>query len=117
MIDTQQIYARLNVTPEQLAAFCRQHRILELFVFGSILRDDFRPDSDIDLLVVFDPNSEIRVSLMDLVGIGYQLEDIFGRKVDLIEKRSIIDSDNWIRRKNILTTAQNIYESGRILSA
>ena len=117
MIDKQQVYARLDVTPEQLAAFCQQHCILELFVFGSILRDDFRSDSDIDLLVVFDPNSKTRISLMDLVGMGYQLEDIVGRKVDLVEKRSIVDSDNWIRRKNILDTAQSIYESGRILSA
>jgi len=117
MTDKQQIYARLNVAPEQLTAFCNQYCILELFVFGSILRDDFCSDSDIDLLVVFDPNSKTCISLMDLVGIAYQLEDMFGRKVDLIEKRSIIDSDNWIRRENILNTAQDIYESGRILSA
>jgi len=117
MTDKQQIYARLNVASEQLTAFCNQYCILELFVFGSILRDDFCSDSDIDLLVVFDPNSKTCISLMDLVGIAYQLEDMFGRKVDLIEKRSIIDSDNWIRRENILNTAQNIYESGRILSA
>jgi len=54
---------------------------------------------------------------MDLVGIEYQLEEMVGRKVDFIEKRSIIDSDNWIRRKNILNTAQVIYESRPILSA
>ena len=63
MIDTQQTYARLNVTPEQLAAFCKQHCILELFVFGSILRDDLRSDSDIDLLVVFNLVERFRAVL------------------------------------------------------
>jgi uncharacterized protein len=116
MMDKQQIYDRLNATPDQLAAFCKQHDILELSLFGSILRDDFHPDSDIDILVVFDPNSQIRLSLMDLVGMEYQLEDMFGREVDLLEKRSIVDSHNWIRRKNILNTAQVIYGSERILS-
>ncbi|NJO42553.1 MAG: DNA polymerase subunit beta [Cyanobacteria bacterium CRU_2_1] len=117
MIDKKKIYDRLNVTPEQLAAFCKQHHILELSLFGSILRDDFRPDSDIDILVVFNSDSKFRISLMDLVGMEYQLEDMFGREVDLIEKRSVVDSHNWIRRKNILNTAQLIYESRRILPA
>jgi len=54
MIDEKTIYERLNLTPEHLADFCKQHHILELSLFGSILRDAFRPDSDIDMLVVFD---------------------------------------------------------------
>ncbi|OJJ24917.1 DNA polymerase subunit beta [Roseofilum reptotaenium AO1-A] len=106
---------RLGITPKQLADFCPQWGIVELSVFGSILREDFKPDSDIDLLVVFDPNFRSRMSLMDLVKIQYQLEDGLGRQVDLIEKSSVIESDNWIRRQNILSTAQVIYESGRIL--
>jgi predicted nucleotidyltransferase len=111
------IYQRLNLTPEQLANFCQQHHILELSLFGSILREDFRLDSDIDMLVIFDHKANPNLSLMDLVGIEYQLEDMVKRKVDLIEKRSIIDSDNWIRRNNILNTAQIIYESRPVLSA
>lgn len=121
MIDNKKIYDRLNVTPEQLANFCQQHHILELAIFGSVLRDDFRVDSDIDILVVFDRDSKPHLSLMDLVSMEYQLEDMVEREVDLIEKRSVIDSHNWIRRKNILNTAQVIYESdqktGQILSA
>lgn len=117
MIDKTTIYKRLNLTPEQLANFCKQHHILELSLFGSILRDDFKADSDIDLLMVFDRSANPHLSLMDLVGMEYQLEDMVGRKVDLIEKRSIVDSDNWIRRQNILNTAQTIYESRPILSA
>jgi len=117
MIDRTQLYDRLNVPLEQLEAFCKQYHILELSIFGSVLRDDFRADSDIDMLVVFEPESRARMSLMDLVGMEYQLQDLSGRKVDLVEKRSVEDSHNWIRRKNILNTAQVIYESGRILSA
>ena len=117
MIDKKTIYDRLSIAPEQLADFCKQHHILELSLFGSVLRDDFRADSDIDILVIFDRSANPRLSLMDLVGMEYQLEEMVGREVDLIEKRSIIDSDNWIRRKNILNTAQVIYESKPILSA
>lgn len=117
MIDEKIIYDRLNITPDQLTNFCNQHHILELSLFGSVLRDDFRADSDIDILVVFDRSANPHLSLMDLVGMEYQLEEMVGREVDLIEKRSIVDSDNWIRRKNILNTAQVIYESRPILSA
>ena len=121
MIDETIIYTRLNLTRDRLANFCQQNHILELSLFGSILRDDFREDSDIDILVVFDRDAKPHLSLMDLVGIQYQLEALFDRKVDLIEKRSVINSHNWIRRNNILNTAQIIYKSdektGRILSA
>lgn len=117
MIDKTTIYERLNLMPEQIADFCKQHHILELSLFGSILRNDFRADSDIDMLVVFDRSANPHLSLMDLVGMEYQLEDMVKREVDLIEKRSIVDSNNWIRRKNILNTAQVIYESRPVLSA
>ncbi len=117
MIDKTALYKRLNLTPETLADFCKQHHILELSLFGSILRNDFKADSDIDLLVAFDHSANPHLSLMDLVGMEYQLEDMLGRAVDLIEKRSVIDSDNWIRRDNILSTAQVIYEARPVLSA
>jgi uncharacterized protein len=115
--DEKIVYERLNLTPEHLANFCKQHHILELSLFGSILRDDFGADSDIDMLVVFDFSANPNLSLMDLVGMEHQLEEMVGREVDLLEKRSIVDSDNWIRRKNILNTAQVTYESGSVLSA
>ncbi|NEP56519.1 MAG: DNA polymerase subunit beta [Symploca sp. SIO2G7] len=111
----QKIQDRLKVSWEELINFCQQNQIQELSVFGSVLREDFNKTSDIDFLVVFDP--QIKLSLMDLVSIQYQLEDKIGRKVDLLEKRSIEKSHNWIRRQNILDTAIIIYESGQILSA
>ncbi|ACB51766.1 hypothetical protein cce_2418 [Crocosphaera subtropica ATCC 51142] len=104
----EQILNRLDISPLKLTNFCQENYILELSVFGSVLRDDFTKISDIDILVIFDP--QIKLSLMDLVGIQYKLEEKIGRKVDLIEKRSIENSHNWIRRKNILETAQIIYQ-------
>ena len=114
-IELSILQQRLNLSSEQINQFCLQNKIQELAIFGSVLRDDFNPDSDLDFLVVFDPNRKL--SLMDLVGIQYQLEDLTGRNVDLIEKRSILNSHNWIRRQNILSTAKTIYESRQILSA
>ncbi|MDB9311874.1 nucleotidyltransferase domain-containing protein [Spirulina sp. CS-785/01] len=111
----QQIQERLNLSPQEILDFCVENNIQELALFGSVLREDFNPNSDLDFLVVFNP--EIQLSLMDLVRIQYQLEDLTGRKVDIIEKRSILDSHNWIRRQNILNTAKTIYESGQVLSA
>lgn len=116
-ITDSQIFDRLGISPQQLVAFCQQHHILELSLFGSVLRDDFSPKSDIDVLVVFDPDPQFRISLLDLVGMEYELEDLLGREVDLIEKRSVESDDNWIRRKEILNTTQVIYESGSVLSA
>ena len=104
------IYQRLNITPEKLAQFCQENHIIELALFGSVLREDFNQKSDIDLLVVFEPQQKKKMSLMDLVGLQYQLEDLTHRKIDLIEKHSIINSHNWLRRENILNTAKVIYE-------
>ncbi|PSN19105.1 nucleotidyltransferase [filamentous cyanobacterium CCP5] len=92
---------------EQLVDFCESWEVTELALFGSILRDDFGPESDIDFLVTFAPNSHR--SLLDLVKMEQQLENLLCRKVDLITKKSIEQSHNWIRRQAILDTAQVIY--------
>jgi uncharacterized protein len=88
---------------------------MELALFGSVVRNDFRPDSDIDILVTFTP--EAKVSLLDLVDMQYELEALSKRSVDLLTKKSVITSTNWIRRKEILNTAQVIYESRSSLFA
>jgi hypothetical protein len=75
------VAARLNVSPETLAAFCQNHHIRKLAIFGSVLRDDFRPDSDIDVLVEFDP-AHIP-GYIRLADIALELSDIVGRPVDL----------------------------------
>jgi uncharacterized protein len=94
---------------DMLAAFCRRHAIRELALFGSVLREDFRPDSDVDILVEFEP--EAHHGLFDLAGMQAELEQILGRQVDLIEKSAIEKSRNYIRRKAILSSAETVYGS------
>ena len=95
-IKTDKIYQRLNLTSEKLANFCQGNHIIELSLFGSILREDFNENSDIDLLVVFELKQKKSMSLMDLVGIQYELEDLTQRKIDLIENA---DPNNWSNRQ------------------
>ncbi|HUF07975.1 MAG TPA: nucleotidyltransferase family protein [Rhodothermales bacterium] len=95
---------RLGVEPLLIDEFCRKWRIRELSLFGSALRDDFGPDSDVDLLVSFDsPN---RWTLWDFVDMREELEGLFGRRVDLLSKPAL---KNPFRRREILTTQQVIY--------
>ena len=72
--------ARVEVPNERIAAFCRQHHIRTLALFGSVLREDFRPDSDIDVLVEFDPGF---VPGLEFFSLEEELSGILGRKVDL----------------------------------
>jgi uncharacterized protein len=102
--------------PERLAELCRRWSITELSLFGSALRDDFRPDSDLDLLVTFEPDATW--SGWDFVRLQSELEALLGRKVDLAERAAVETSENWIRRKQILEEAEPIYpESGAAGSA
>jgi predicted nucleotidyltransferase len=98
---------RISIPRKKLAEFCQRWKISELALFGSVLRDDFRPSSDIDLLVSFSP--EARISLFDLVRMQNELKEIFGREVDLVERRAIEKSENYIRRKSILSNTKVIY--------
>jgi len=98
---------RLNLSPESLSGFCQKWRITELAVFGSLLRDDFGPESDIDCLVVFAPDA--KWTLLDVIGAEQELSDLVGRPVDLVEKQVVEQSENWIRRRHILSTAKTIY--------
>ncbi len=72
---------RIPLDRQRLAEFCRMHHIVKLAVFGSALRDDFRPDSDVDLLVWFAP--EAHVTLFDIAAMEDELTRMIGRKVDL----------------------------------
>ncbi|RFP59876.1 MAG: DNA polymerase subunit beta [Limnothrix sp. CACIAM 69d] len=100
---------RLAITEEKLIEVCRQWNIAELALFGSVLREDFRENSDIDLLISFAPDAP--QGLLTLVRIKHQLEDLLDRPVDLVIKEAIQEGSNWIRRQEILSTAVIIYES------
>lgn len=78
---------QIDIPRERIDSFCQQWRVAELALFGSVLREDFRSDSDVDVLVSFEP--EAPWSLFDLVVMIDELEAIFGRKVDLVEKDAV----------------------------
>lgn len=101
---------RLGVDPEQIAAFCRKWQIRELSLFGSALREDFRPESDVDLLVVFeDPHRDFGPWAHDLIEMQEELKSLFGRDVDLVERSVVERSENYIRRREILRNPVSIY--------
>ncbi|HSB03185.1 MAG TPA: nucleotidyltransferase domain-containing protein [Anaerolineales bacterium] len=104
---TTRTKTRITIPRKKLAVFCRRWKITELALFGSVLRDDFRSSSDIDLLVTFSPRA--RTSLFDLVRMQNELKEIFEREVDLVERRAIEKSENYIRRKSILSNTKVIY--------
>jgi len=99
----------LDLPQEILSDFCQRWRISELALFGSVLRDDFDADSDLDVLVVFAPDAGW--SLLDHVRMEQELEALLGRSVDLLSRRSVEQSRNWLRRKEILDTAEVVYEA------
>jgi predicted nucleotidyltransferase len=101
---------KVFIPQKKIADFCQRWRVVEFSLFGSALREDFHSDSDIDVLVTFAPNT--RVSLFDLVDMEDELKTVFGREVDLVEKESILRSENYIRRKNILENTKVIYAAG-----
>jgi hypothetical protein len=99
--------SQVHFSKKELAEFCRRWKITQLSVFGSALREDFRPESDVDVLVSF--SNEAHYTLLDVARMESELERIFGRKVDLVETSAIEKSRNYIRRKSILSSAEAIY--------
>jgi predicted nucleotidyltransferase len=95
---------KIHIPVKQIEGFCRRWKIKEFALFGSVLREDFRPDSDVDVLVAFEPDGGItfdnRVEMLD------ELAEIFGRGVDLVEKDAL---RNPFRRHEILTTKEVVY--------
>jgi predicted nucleotidyltransferase len=101
------IRSNLAIDREAIADFCRRHHIQWLAIFGSALRDDFRPESDVDVLVEFEPGRTPGFAFFDLPD---ELSEIFGgRRVDLGTKRSL---NRWIRNR-VLAEAEVIYDATR----
>jgi predicted nucleotidyltransferase len=75
---------RVNIPVPKINTFCQRYQIRELALFGSVLREDFKPDSDIDVLIDFRPGVEETLTLMDLSGMQMELSDILERDVDLV---------------------------------
>lgn len=101
--------AKVDLPKDKIADFCRKWKIHEFALFGSVLREDFRPESDVDVLVDFDPNA--RRSLLDIGTMVDELQSIFDRKVDLLTRKAVEESRNYIRRREILSSIEVIYVS------
>jgi predicted nucleotidyltransferase len=97
----------LEIDTNELAKLCKKWSIARIEVFGSALRDDFGPESDIDLLVSFQPEAHVGLFQMDLA--EAELSRLFGRKVDLVSRRGIEASENWIRKQDILSSAVQVF--------
>ena len=93
-----------RIPRKKITEFCQRWKVAEFSLFGSILREDFRPGSDVDVLVTFFP--EAHISLFDLVQMKLELEKIFHRPVDVVEKEAL---ENPFRKREILRTAQVVY--------
>lgn len=97
----------IQIDRQAMEAFCRRWKITELSLFGSVLREDFRPDSDVDVLVSFAPEAEW--GLLDHAAMQDELSDLVGRKVDLVTRRAVERSRNRRRRQSILESAELFY--------
>ena len=95
---------QLFIPKEKVALFCQKWNVVEFALFGSVLRADFNLASDVDVLVSFASSS--KANLFDLAQMQIELQEIFGRPVDLVEKTSL---NNPYRKTTILETAEVIY--------
>ncbi len=101
---------RIPLDRGKIKAFSAKWKIIEFSLFGSVLTDEFRPDSDVDVLVKFSDDADW--SMFDLVHMEDELRVIFGRDVDLVLRRTIEQSENPFRRRMILSNARSVYVSG-----
>jgi len=96
--------AQLKIPQEKIEDFCRRYDVRELALFGSVLREDFSPESDVDVLVDFEPDAEI--GLITLSGMQIELSELFDRSVDLVPRNGL----KAIIKESVLSSAQVIYE-------
>jgi predicted nucleotidyltransferase len=106
MMSSAQEHLPIALPMEEIAAFCQRWRISEFALFGSVVHEGFRPDSDIDVLVTFAPEAN---PVPDRQKMREELEDLFGRPVDLTYRRVIERDPNYLLRKSILKSARVIY--------
>ncbi|MBI2422871.1 MAG: nucleotidyltransferase domain-containing protein [Candidatus Hydrogenedentes bacterium] len=98
----------IEIPAEAIARICREFGVAELALFGSVTRDDFSPESDVDFLVVF-RDEDAGPWLSKFGALEAALGGLLGRKVDVVDKRAVEGSENYIRRKHILDSAQILY--------
>jgi prevent-host-death family protein len=97
-----------EVSRPALAEFCRRHGVHELYLFGSILNDEFDDDSDVDVMIETN-DADAPQSFGESFAMADELEEIFGRKVDLLTKKAVTSSQNQHRKRSILESARLVY--------
>jgi hypothetical protein len=100
-------HPQIEIPAREIADFCRRWKVTELALFGSVLGEEFRPESDVDVLVSFAPHTWW--ALFALVHMQEDLKAILGRDVDLVLRRAVEQSENYIRRKRILSNVEVVY--------
>ncbi|PZD71534.1 hypothetical protein C1752_06154 [Acaryochloris thomasi RCC1774] len=107
--------AAIALPTTKIDEFCQRWQVTELALFGSVLRDDFRLDSDIDVMVSFHPDAHPKFSTLDQM--ETELRSIFHRDIDLVTRQGIQTSRNYLRRQEILSSAQVVYATGSSIPA
>ena len=100
----------IELDSQAVRDFCKKWRLRELSVFGSVLRDDFGPDSDVDFL--FTLEDRLSLSLDAWISMEDELSALINHRVDLVPRHSIEESENYIRRRNILKSLETVYDAG-----
>ena len=101
------IVVQTLVSSKKIAAFCKRWKVVEFALFGSVVREDFSPQSDVDALVSFAPESDW--GLFDHIQMKQELKELFGREVDLVTRRALVQSRNALLRSEILSSAKVLY--------
>jgi uncharacterized protein len=101
------VATRIALDEARLQAFCDRWRVARLELFGSVVRDGFRPDSDVDVLITFRPDADW--GLLDHAAMEEELAILFGRPVDLLSRRAVERSANHLRRASILQSAEPLF--------
>ena len=105
----------IDISLNAIEAFCDRWQVIEFALFGSVLREDFHPNSDIDVMVRFDPKAHR--TFADLEDMEAELATIFNREVDVVTRNGIENSRNYLRRQEILSSAKVIYEKRQSISS
>ncbi len=93
-----------------IAEFCQRNHIRRLALYGSVLRDDFTPESDVDVLVEFEPDARVGLSFFTMQD---ELSDMLGRQVDMNTFEGVEESRNWLLKAEILGSAEVVYDQAR----
>ena len=106
-VQSTRMNARIEIPEDVVADFCQRHQIRRLALFGSVLRDDFTPESDVDVLVEFEPGAPVGLAC---ITIADEPSEMLGRQVDLHTFRGIASNRNWLLREEILGSAEAVYD-------